>query len=99
MRMQQVTVCFNISWAAHADAAAEHACQINYEQAAKASTAAPEQLGEGRCLQFFLMVIILAVVIIIILKVAGVGALKNAPLPLPTFKVRALLFLPTRLRG
>ena len=34
------------------------------------------------------MVIILAVVIIIILKVAGVGALKNAPLPLPSFTAR-----------
>ena len=44
------------------------------------------------------MVIILAVVIIIILKVAGVGALKNAPLPLPTFKARVLLSLTCALR-
>jgi len=41
-----------------------------------------------RCLQFFLMVIILAVVIIIILKVAGVGALRNVPVPLPSFQAR-----------
>lgn len=65
-------------------------------RAGGAATAAPEQLGAGRCLQFFLMVIILAVVIIIILKVAGVGALKNVPLPLPTFKVGVLLSLPIR---
>ncbi len=36
------------------------------------------------------MVIILAVVIIIILKAAGVGALRNVPLPLPSFHVGAL---------
>jgi len=42
-----------------------------------------------RCLQFFLMVIILAVVIIIILKAAGVGALRNVFVPLPSFQARA----------
>ncbi|KAK9830607.1 hypothetical protein WJX81_004669 [Elliptochloris bilobata] len=46
-------------------------------------------IATDRCLQFFLMVIVLAVVIIIILKVAGVGALKNVPVPLPTFQVHA----------
>lgn len=46
-----------------------------------------------RCLQFFLMVIILAVVIIIILKAAGVGALRNVPVPLPSFHVGALPLL------
>ena len=39
------------------------------------------------------MVIILAVVIIIILKAAGVGALRNVPLPLPSFHVGALSLL------
>lgn len=88
--------CFAAQRTMHAGSTACSSTWPVKGQGSQVSTAGHKQLRSCRCLQFFLMVIILAVVIIIILKVAGVGALKNAPLPLPSFKALTLQFLPVK---